>query len=151
MNDGLRTVRLTQQSGPAASIRMLVGVLFVMTGVMKVVVPDLRAAFAGQLAAAGIPLQPVNTWLVPTLEIGVGMLLLLGLFTRIAATIAIAVMGVATYVHLVVHDPGLFPLQPQAPIIPIIVIVMCLYLLRSGSGSLSLDLHATIAIRRHIS
>ncbi len=151
MHGGIRTVRLTQQSRPAASIRILVGVLFIMTGVMKFIVPDLRAAFAGQLAAAGVPLQPVNMWFVPALEIGLGMLLLLGLFTRIAATFAIAVMGIATYVHLVVHDPGLFPLQPQAPIIPVIVIVMCLYLLRSGSGSLSLDLHATPAIRRHVS
>ena len=57
----------------------------------------------------------------------------------------IGIMAVATYVHLVVDDPSLFPLQPSEPIIPSIVIAMCLYLLWRGGGSWSRDLNATRA------
>ncbi len=51
-------------------------------------------------------------------------------------------MLVATYVHLVVDDSALFPLQPTEPIIPIGVIAICIYLLWRGAGSWSLDLKA---------
>jgi hypothetical protein len=52
-------------------------------------------------------------------------------------------MVVATYVHLVVDDPSLFPLQPREPFIPLIVIVCCAYLLWRGAGAWSLDLKDT--------
>jgi uncharacterized membrane protein YphA (DoxX/SURF4 family) len=139
----LDKLRRTQGGNSAAAIRILLGVLFLMTGVMKFVVPELRAAFSGQLAAAGIPFHSLNMWIVPAVEICLGALLLAGLFTRLSAMVAITVMAVATYVHLIVHDPTLFPLQPEAPIVPLIAIVLSLYLLRAGGGSLSLDLRAS--------
>ena len=43
---------------------------------------------------------------------GVGVALLVGFYTRIAILLVLIIMAVATYVHLVVHDPALFPLQP---------------------------------------
>lgn len=54
-------------------------------------------------------------------------------------------MGVATYVHLVVNDPTLFPLQPEAPVIPLAVIAVSLIPLWIGSGSWSLDLRGQLA------
>jgi len=51
-------------------------------------------------------------------------------------------MVVATYVHVVVDDPSLFPLQPSAPVIPLVIIAMCAYLLWRGAGAWSLDLRA---------
>jgi hypothetical protein len=57
-------------------------------------------------------------------------------------------MVVATYVHLGVDDPTLFPLQPEEPIIPTIAIALCLYLLWIGSGSWSLDLRGKPADRK---
>ncbi len=50
------------------------------------------------------------------MEVGVGAVLLLGYYTRIATLLLVyPIMIVATYVHLVVDDPSLFPLQPEEP------------------------------------
>lgn len=140
MNDTLTKLRQTRASNSAAAIRILLGLLFLMTGVMKFAVPGLRTAFSGQLTAAGIPFHSLNMWVVPAAEIGVGVLFLLGFLSRLASLSAIVLMGVATYVHLVVDDPTLFPLQPEEPIIPAIAIALCLYILWIGSGSWSLNL-----------
>ncbi len=52
-------------------------------------------------------------------------------------------MIVGTYVHLVVDDPSLFPLQPEQPIIPAVVMILSVYLLLRGGGSGSWDLRAS--------
>jgi putative oxidoreductase len=136
-------VRSTQSDGVARGIRVALGVIFVMTGVMKLVVPMLAAAWAGQLAAANIPLPELNRWVVPFIEIGVGAALLVGFYTRIATLLVVNIMVVATYVHFVVDDPTLFPLQPAEPIIPAVVMILSVYVLVKGGGSGSLDLMAT--------
>lgn len=127
-------LRRTQASNPAAAIRILLGLLFLSTGVMKFVLPDFRAAFSGQLTAAGIPLHSLNMWVVPAVEIGVGVLFILGFLSRLASLSAIVMMVVATYVHLVVDDPTLFPLQPEEPIIPTIAIASASMSCGSGAG-----------------
>lgn len=138
-------VRSTQSDGVARGIRVVLGALFVMTGAMKLVVPMLAAAWAGQLAAANIPLPDLNRWVVPFIEMGVGVALLVGFYTRIATLLVLNIMAVATYVHLVVHNPALFPLQPTEPIIPAVVMILSVYVLVKGGGSGSLDLRATRA------
>ena len=70
---------------------------------------------------------------------------MVGLFARLAALAVLAMMVVATYVHLVVDDPALFPVQPSAPVIPLGVIALVAYVLWRGAGSWSLDLKATDA------
>jgi len=70
----------------------------------------------------------------------VGLLLLWGLFSRIVGLVVIGLMLVATYAHLVVTDPALFPLQPTEPVIPIITIGAAAYLLWRGGGTWSADL-----------
>ena len=136
----LQRIRSTRPDRVAGMIRILLGLLFVMTGAMKLVVPVLGEAFAGQLAAGNIPFQELNRWVVPFIELGVGGALLIGLHTRIAALLVLNIMVVATYVHLVVDDPSLFPLQPVEPIIPAVVMVLSVYLLWRGAGSWSRDL-----------
>jgi uncharacterized membrane protein YphA (DoxX/SURF4 family) len=74
---------------------------------------------------------------------GVGVALLVGFYTRLATLLVLNIMAVATYVHLVVHDSALFPLQPAEPIIPAAVIILSVYVLVKGGGSGSLDLRAT--------
>ncbi len=130
----------TSNNKYAGVIRIMLGGMFVMTGVMKLVVPSLAVAFAEQLQAAGIPFHSFNLWFVPIVEIFVGMLLLAGLMTRLGALVIIGLMVVATFVHLVAEDPSVFPLQPELPIIPIVVIVLSVYLLFVGGGSWSWDL-----------
>ncbi len=138
-----QSIRRTRPDRVAAAIRIGLGVLFVMTGLMKLVVPTLGAAFAGQLAAANIPLQELNRWAVPFIEMAVGGALLIGFHTRIATLLVFSIMIVGTYVHLVVDDPSVFPLQPQEPIIPVVVMILSSYLLLRGGGSGSADLKAS--------
>lgn len=138
----LQFIRKTRHDRVAAWIRIGLGFLFVMTGVMKLVVPSLGAAFAGQLAGANIPFQELNRWVVPFVEVGVGIALVMGFYTRIATLLVFSIMIVGTYVHLVVDDPSVFPLQPTEPIIPVVVMILSVYLLLRGGGSGSLDLRA---------
>ena len=79
-------------------------------------------------------------WLVPIVEIAAGLALLIGAFTRVVALVLMGIMGVAAYVHLVVDDPSMFPLQPNEPVVPITVMVMSVYLVWRGGGSGSVDL-----------
>lgn len=139
----LNYLRKTSDNKIAFIIRILLGILFLMTGVMKLLIPMLAEAWSGQLLAANIPLYTVSRWSVPFIEIVLGAFLIAGAFVRPAALVAICLMVVASYVHLVVNDPSLFPLQPSEPIIPIIVIVMNIYILRSGAGAWSMDFRAT--------
>ena len=88
-------IRNTRNDRVAAGIRIGLGVVFLMTGVMKVVVPTLGAAFAGQLAAANIPLQDLNRWAVPFIEMAIGGALVIGFYTRLA-----------TLVRFQCHDRG---------------------------------------------
>ena len=134
------TIRSTSNDRLAATIRWILGVLFVMTGVMKLAVPMLGDAFSGQLIAAGLLFYTLSRWSIPFVEIGVGMVLAVGFFGRMAALVVIGIMAVATYVHIVVSDPSLFPLQPTEPIIPVVVILLSIYILWKGSGSGSVDL-----------
>jgi putative oxidoreductase len=148
MMEALSRLRQTRASAVAAAIRIFLGLTFLATGVMKFAVPELRVAFSGQLTAAGIPFHALNLWLVPAVEMVVGVALLLGFFTRVAALVAMGLMVVASYVHLVAKDPALFPLQPKEPIIPAMVIVLCVYHVWRGSGSWSLDIRGKAAEQR---
>lgn len=136
----LSAVYHTRREKLLGGVRIALGILFLMTGLMKLFIPDLRAAFSGQLTAANIPFHDFNMWFVPMTETAVGLLLLYGLFSRIGGLVVIGLMLVATYVHLIVTDPALFPLQPTEPIIPIIAIGAAVYVLWRGGGHWSADL-----------
>jgi uncharacterized membrane protein YphA (DoxX/SURF4 family) len=51
----LRDLRDTHADKVAGVTRLVLGILFIMTGFMKLVVPMLAAAWSGQLIAAGLP------------------------------------------------------------------------------------------------
>ena len=146
----MATVRITKEDRLAGTLRLMLGVLFVMTGVMKLAVPMLADAWSGQLLASGLPFITLTRWAVPFVEIAVGVVLLAGTYVRFAVLVVIGIMIVATYVHLTVDDPTLFPLQPSEPIIPIIVILMAFYVLWKGGGSWSRDLRAQEAGRDQV-
>ncbi len=136
----VRDVRRTTDDSVAGAIRMALGALFLMTGVMKLAVPILAEAFSEQLVASGIPMIGLVKWIVPFVEIGAGLAMMVGAFTRVVALIIIGIMAVASYVHLVVDDPAMFPLQPHEPVVPVVVILMAVYLLWRGGGRGSVDL-----------
>lgn len=137
-------IRSTSNSRLAASLRLTLALLFVMTGAMKLLVPMLADAWSGQLLAADIPLYTISRWSVPLLEIAVGLALGFGFVVRVTGLVVIGIMIVATYVHLVVDDPALFPLQPNAPVIPVVVIAVSSYLIWRGAGAWSLDLRKSL-------
>ena len=140
----LHDIRNTGPDGVAASIRILLGLVFIGAGAAKYLVPMLAESWSGQLTAAQVPFYTLSLRLVPLVEITVGVALLVGAYVRIAALMVMGIMVVAIYVHVVVDDPGLFPLQPGLPIIPIGVMVLSSYLLWRGAGARSLDLQATM-------
>jgi uncharacterized membrane protein YphA (DoxX/SURF4 family) len=135
-----RWVRQTSDDKLAGTVRRVLGMLFVAAGLTKIFMPMLASSWAGQLEAANIPFDALNLWLVPALEVLIGVLLVLGASTRIAAALVVPIMAVAIYVHLVVDDPAMFPLQPKAPIIPAVILLLSLYLLWRGGGAWSVDL-----------
>jgi uncharacterized membrane protein YphA (DoxX/SURF4 family) len=121
----------------------MLGVIFIMTGTMKLTLVDFGAAWSIQLIEAEIPFYTFNYWFVPVFEIILGLILLVGYYSRIGALMVLPVMLVAIYVHLTVNNPAAFPAQPQEPYIPIAVIVMALIILKKGGGNLSIDLKSS--------
>ncbi len=136
----LHDIRRTSDNRIVGGIRILLAIVFLMSGAMKLLVPFLADAWSGQLLAANLPLYSVTVWTVPILELLLGITLAFGGFTRPAVLVVVGIMIIATYVHIVVDDPSLFPLQPSEPIIPLVVIVLSGYLFWKGAGAWSLDL-----------
>lgn len=108
-------------------IRYFLGIMFLMTGGMKLFLPQFGEAFLLQLTEAGIPWSEFHFWLVPVIELIIGGMLLLNYQTKFALIMIIPLMVAAVYVHAVVVDPAAFPAQPQFPIIPLIVLWMVGY------------------------
>jgi uncharacterized membrane protein YphA (DoxX/SURF4 family) len=124
-------------------IRMMLGVIFIMTGIMKLTLADFGASWSIQLIEAEIPLYTLNYWFVPIFEISLGIVLLLGYYARIGALMVLPVMLVAIYVHLTVNNPAAFPAQPQEPFIPVAVFIMALIVIKKGGGNWSMDLKSS--------
>ena len=139
----LDDLRITSDDKLAGVLRLLLAMIFVMSGAMKLLVPALAEAWSGQLLAADLPFYTLTRWTVPFVEIAVGVGLGFGAFSRLGALVVIVIMIVATYVHLVVDDPSLFPLQPSEPITPLFVMAMSAYVVWRGGGAWSLDLKAS--------
>ena len=133
-------LRKTSNDKIGGALRLLLGIVFFMAGILKVIVPSLGQAFAGQLAAASIPLQDIVLFTFPIVEMVLGVLLVVGFHARLSAAAAAVSMIVATYVHIAVEDPSLFPLQPVEPIGPLVLLAVALYVLRRGGGAWSIDL-----------
>ncbi len=133
-------LRNTCKDKPAVVLRLLLGFVFFMAGVLKIVVPSLGEAFVGQLVVANIPFYVLSVYAFPIVETVLGITLLFGFHARLSAVVAAVTMVVAVYVHLVVDDPALFPLQPVAPVGPLVLLVALLYILWKGAGSWSMDL-----------
>ena len=140
----LHEIRITRDNKLLGIIRIVLGIIFLMTGVMKLFFPVFTEAWLGQLIQSEIPLVTLNFFFVPIVEIILGLLLLKGFFTRIFTLLVFPIMLVAIYAHIVVEDAGLFPIQPKFPIVPIIIIIIAIMILRYGAGPWSDDLRWTI-------
>jgi len=140
----LSNLRKTSHDRVGGVLRILVGLVFIMAGILKVLVPSLGQAFSGQLEAADIPLHGLVLYTFPIVEMVLGILLLVGLHARISAALAALSMAVATYVHIMIDDPSLFPLQPVEPIGPLVLLAMLIYILIRGAGAWSIELRESM-------
>ncbi|MCK6609274.1 MAG: DoxX family protein [Bacteroidia bacterium] len=139
----MRNLTNTSASSLLATNRFFLGIIFLMTGIMKIGFEQFGSAWGIQLQEAQIPFSETIYWLVPVLEVILGGLLLIGIYSRVSAALILPIMLVAIYVHIVVENPAAFPAQPQIPIMPAIVIMMSLFTLIKGAGNWSWDLRVS--------
>lgn len=144
MNIDLVKLRSTKPDKLLGIVRVFLGIMFFSTGIMKFTFPMLWEAWSGQLTHSNLPFYTLTLFTIPVVEMTIGILLLVGYYSRVAAFVVIPLMTVATYVHLIVDDPNLFPLQPDEPIIPIVAILMAAHVVWHGGGAWSKDLKSSI-------
>lgn len=88
---------LTSTNAPAATvlIRFIVGLIFFAEGVQKFLYPD--EVGAGRFAKIPIPNPETTASMIGAVEVVFGMLIIFGLFTRLAAIPLIAIMLTALF------------------------------------------------------
>jgi putative oxidoreductase len=111
-----------------AVLRILCGVAFILAGVAKFA--DLGTTTAG-FVAAGYPDSPVIPFLVALLEVVAGLMLVVGLGTRLAALGLGIVMIGATIANAMTF--------PAAVPATVLLFVFLAYLLWAGPGKAALD------------
>jgi putative oxidoreductase len=118
--------------------RLLLALIFILSGYHKIWTMDATAA---QMASHAIPLPNILVYGVVALELGGGLLLLFGLFTRwIALAFALYVLVLAVLFHAYWGLPEAQARQQHAAFFEHIAIIGgMLYVVAFGAGALSLD------------
>lgn len=153
----LHAIQRTQASASVILIRLLVGhVVFFPEGIQKLIFP--AALGAGRFARIGIPYSDAMAPFVGVVEIVCGALIILGLFTRLAAAPLIVVMLVAivsTKIPILLgHDVGMFHLAADLKRTgfwsmmheartDLVMLLALVFLLIRGGGAWSLDARTT--------
>lgn len=136
--------RVIEEWGPTA-LRIGVGSAMIVNGAGKVFGWGPRAvgidAFAAYLASIGVPFPLVFAWLAAIAELGGGLLILVGFFTRVAAIFTAITMTVAM---VMVHLPGGFPVRSIGTAYTVgeytfVLIAASVALILLGDGRLSLE------------
>ena len=127
-------------------IRILVGWVFVSEGIQKFLFPAQLGV--GRFEKIGIPSPHVVAPFVGTVEIVCGTLLLVGLFTRLAAVplLAVILVAIATTKIPMIVKSGVWSMLHEART-DFRMLLGLVFLLITGAGTLSLDWHH----RRHSS
>ncbi len=139
----------TQGPASTVAVRLMAGGVFLWEGLLKFVYPNMGV---GRFAKLGIPLPQLSAPAIALLEIGGGLLVMSGLFTRFITVPFIIEMVVAILTTKISLYLGVSPL-PQAPTQPnagiwavlhdvrsdFAQIMTCVFLLAAGPGRWSLD------------
>jgi len=112
--------------------RLVAGAPLAMIGSLHLVFPSM--SIRPILEAASLPAVDLFVWLVPVLEIFAGLFIVAGRWTRPASGLAVAIMGVAIYAHLVADWPG-----EWAVFVPLTVLLSAAYTSLVGGGAWSHD------------
>lgn len=127
---------LTRLSPYAGTVlRLVTGIVFVAHGMQKF--NNGVDGFAGFLASLNVPLPELMKWVVPILEVGGGILLILGLGTRLAA-LALAILMVFTTL-MVKLDVGLIGEQGAGAEIDLMLLAAGVALALMGPGAAAVD------------
>jgi putative oxidoreductase len=123
--------------------RLVVGLLFFLSGRGKLFVPERREQMRGTLVAAKIPFSDFNAVFVSTVEFNFGFLLIIGALTQIACVMLGSVMIVAiatTAIKNIKPPPPLLGWLSEFLYLPeILYLVVLLWLFLSGPGWFSVD------------
>ncbi len=122
--------RLDGHSGTVLGLfRVIIGVLFALHGTAKL--------FGWPATKTGaVPIGSWPYWWAGVLELIVGVLLVVGLFTRAAAFLG---SGVMAYAYFTVHQPGgALPIQNGGELAALYCLAFLL-LVFTGAGALSVD------------
>jgi len=142
----LNQLTATRASGAVVLIRLYVGLIFAGEGILKFVRPD--ALGPGRFIKAGIPAGSFFAYLDGVFEIGCGLLILAGLFTRLATLPMIVDMLGAlgiTKVPLLWGDAPLYPKEGgfwdffHEGRLEVAMLCGSVFLLVVGAGTFSLD------------
>jgi putative oxidoreductase len=118
-------------------LRVVAGVPLLGIGLAHVLVPE--APMRPLVEAAGFPLAAVIAPMGVAAEIVAGALLLLGLWARVGALLAIPTMVGAVYAHLVIDVWPNGPENEPPLALPIVVLLAAAVVLWRGAGRWSFD------------
>ena len=119
-------------------IRILVGWVFVSEGIQKFLFPAQLGV--GRFAKIGIPSPQIMAPFVGAVEIIFGLLVILGLFTRLATIplLCVIVTAIATTKIPMLHTSGVWAMLHEARA-DFSMLLGLLFLLIVGGGGLALD------------
>ncbi|QRG08032.1 DoxX family protein [Xanthobacter dioxanivorans] len=118
--------------------RFCAAALFLPAGISKM---GKIAGFAGSLAAKGIPFPTLMAYLTVVVEVGGGLLLILGLFPRITAVVLAGFVVIATatsHVFWILPDPAAQAAQQIHFFKNVGIIGGLLFYFASGAGAFAL-------------
>jgi putative oxidoreductase len=129
----MNTSSVNGQSALAVTGRGLLAVLFIVSGIQKLFVP---AMIEGYIASAGLPFPSVVYAITVVIEIGAGVLLLVGFRTRLTATVLAAfTVAAALIFHRALGDPNQFAHFMKN----LAIAGGLLHVAAAGAGKLSVD------------
>lgn len=123
----------TQQDHAALVLRLAFGLILLAHGLLKVFVftPSGTAAFFSSL---GLP--EFLAYMTMVLEIGGGIALVIGIYTRLISLVSIPVLVGATWVHI--GNGWVFSNQGGGWEFPALLVIIALIVALQGSGSYAL-------------
>ena len=119
-------------------IRLMVGAVFLSEGIQKFLFPDKLGV--GRFIKIGLPVPEFFGYFVPSFEVSCGILILIGLYTRLASIPLIIIMIVAiisTKIPILVNE-GFWKMAHEART-DYAMLLGSIFLLIVGAGKLSFD------------
>ena len=134
----LRKILYPHASRSVILIRLLVGLVFLSEGIQKFLFP--AEVGAGRFAKIGLPSPELTASVVGCFEISCGLLIILGLLTRLAVlpTITIMAVAIATTKLPILQNEGFWKMAHESRT-DFSMLLGSVFLLIEGPGPLSLD------------